>query len=115
MADPIFEYPRLAAIYDALDPDRSDLDAYVAIADELGARRVLEGHDRQRPESRRSHEQTSSHVFSPSPALGTLNATVSFISTSTEQATSLRVSGVAAGPGARPRALHALFRSHRVL
>ncbi len=42
MADPIFEHPRLAAIYDALDPDRSDLDAYVAIAEELGARRVLD-------------------------------------------------------------------------
>jgi SAM-dependent methyltransferase len=42
MADQIFEHPRLAAIYDALDPDRSDLDAYVAIADELGARRVLD-------------------------------------------------------------------------
>jgi SAM-dependent methyltransferase len=42
MADPIFEHPRLAAIYDALDPDRSDLDVYLAIAEELGARRVLD-------------------------------------------------------------------------
>jgi len=42
MADPIFEHPRLAAIYDAIDPDRSDLDVYVAITDELGARRVLD-------------------------------------------------------------------------
>jgi SAM-dependent methyltransferase len=42
MADEIFEHPRLVAIYDALDPDRSDLDVYVAIADELGARRVLD-------------------------------------------------------------------------
>ncbi|MHB8614055.1 MAG: class I SAM-dependent methyltransferase [Candidatus Dormibacteraceae bacterium] len=42
MADPIFEHPRLAAIYDALDPDRSDLDVYVAIAGELGAHRVLD-------------------------------------------------------------------------
>ena len=42
MADAIFEHPRLAAIYDALDPDRSDLEVYVAIADELGARRVLD-------------------------------------------------------------------------
>jgi SAM-dependent methyltransferase len=42
VADAIFEHPRLAAIYDELDPDRSDLDAYVAIADELGARRVLD-------------------------------------------------------------------------
>jgi SAM-dependent methyltransferase len=42
MADNIFEHPRLAAIYDALDPDRSDLEVYVAIAEELGARRVLD-------------------------------------------------------------------------
>jgi SAM-dependent methyltransferase len=42
MADPIFEDPRLAAMYDELDPDRSDLDAYLAIADELGARSVLD-------------------------------------------------------------------------
>jgi SAM-dependent methyltransferase len=42
MPDPIFEQPRLAAIYDALDSDRSDLDVYVAIAEELGARRVLD-------------------------------------------------------------------------
>lgn len=42
MADAIFEEPRLAQIYDALDPDRSDLDAYLAIARELGVRRVLD-------------------------------------------------------------------------
>ena len=42
MADDIFEHPRLVAIYDALDPDRSDLDVYAAMADELGARRVLD-------------------------------------------------------------------------
>jgi SAM-dependent methyltransferase len=42
MVDAIFEHPRLAAIYDALDADRSDLDVYVAVADELGARRVLD-------------------------------------------------------------------------
>ncbi|MFJ2029766.1 class I SAM-dependent methyltransferase [Streptosporangium sp. NPDC087985] len=42
MADEIFEHPRLAAIYDELDPDRSDLDVYVAIAGELGAHRVLD-------------------------------------------------------------------------
>ncbi len=40
--DIIFEHPRLVAIYDALDPDRGDLDAYVAIAGELGARSVLD-------------------------------------------------------------------------
>ncbi len=42
MGDAAFEHPRLAAIYDALDPDRSDLDVYLAIARELGARRVLD-------------------------------------------------------------------------
>jgi SAM-dependent methyltransferase len=42
MADTAFEHPRLARIYDPLDPDRSDLDVYAAIADELGARRVLD-------------------------------------------------------------------------
>ncbi len=42
MPDDIFEHPRLVAIYDALDPDRSDLDVYVAIAEEFGARRVLD-------------------------------------------------------------------------
>lgn len=42
MADDGFEVPRLAQLYDPLDTDRSDLDAYVAIADELGARSVLD-------------------------------------------------------------------------
>lgn len=42
MADEEFRDPRLAAVYDALDPDRGDLDAYVALARELGARRVLD-------------------------------------------------------------------------
>jgi SAM-dependent methyltransferase len=42
VADDIFEHPRLIAIYDALDPDRSDLNAYAAIAERLGARRVLD-------------------------------------------------------------------------
>ncbi|WP_163544048.1 class I SAM-dependent methyltransferase [Occultella kanbiaonis] len=43
MPDPIFDEPRLAAVYDALDPDRSDLDVYVAlVVDELGARSVLD-------------------------------------------------------------------------
>jgi SAM-dependent methyltransferase len=40
--DAIFDDPTLAALYDPLDPDRSDLDAYVAIVDELGARSVLD-------------------------------------------------------------------------
>ena len=42
MADAIFEEPRLAEIYDPLDPDRSDLDAYAAMAGEFGARSVLD-------------------------------------------------------------------------
>jgi len=42
MADPIFEHPRLVGIYDALDPDRADLDVYVAVVDEFDARRVLD-------------------------------------------------------------------------
>ena len=41
MADAIFEEPRLAEIYDELDPDRSDLDAYAAMAGEFGAESVL--------------------------------------------------------------------------
>jgi SAM-dependent methyltransferase len=42
MADEIFEHPRLAAIYDALDDDRTDLLPYLAIAQELGAHHVID-------------------------------------------------------------------------
>lgn len=42
MVDQIFGEPRLADIYDALDSDRTDLDAYVALVDELGAYSVLD-------------------------------------------------------------------------
>ncbi|MGW2656705.1 class I SAM-dependent methyltransferase [Streptomyces sp. NPDC001478] len=42
MADECFGDPRLAAVYDALEPDRGDLDAYVRIAEEFEARRVLD-------------------------------------------------------------------------
>lgn len=42
MADECYTDPRFAALYDPLDPDRSDLDAYVRIAEEFGARRVLD-------------------------------------------------------------------------
>ncbi|ESQ03970.1 hypothetical protein EES44_02500 [Streptomyces sp. ADI96-15] len=38
MADECFWHPRLAALYDALDPDRGDLGADVRAAEELGAR-----------------------------------------------------------------------------
>jgi SAM-dependent methyltransferase len=42
MADECFGHPRLAAIHDALDPDRGDLDPYVRMAEEFQARRVLD-------------------------------------------------------------------------
>ncbi len=42
MPDPIFDHPRLAAIYDTFDGDRGDLGAYLALAGELGARRVVD-------------------------------------------------------------------------
>ncbi|WP_371659446.1 class I SAM-dependent methyltransferase [Streptomyces sp. NBC_00280] len=42
MPDECFQHPRLAAIYDPLDPDRGDLDAYVDMAMEFEARRVLD-------------------------------------------------------------------------
>ncbi|MGQ4480438.1 class I SAM-dependent methyltransferase [Streptomyces sp. SAS_276] len=42
MADDCFAHPRLAAIYDPLDPDRGDLDAYLQMAGEFEARRVLD-------------------------------------------------------------------------
>jgi SAM-dependent methyltransferase len=42
VADAVFEEPRLAEIYDPLDPDRSDLDVYADIAEEFGARTVLD-------------------------------------------------------------------------
>ena len=42
MADEIFRSPRLAAIYDALDGDRSDLDLYLSLVDEYDAHRILD-------------------------------------------------------------------------
>jgi SAM-dependent methyltransferase len=42
MVDAHFGEPRLARIYDPLDPDRSDLDVYAALIDEFGARSVLD-------------------------------------------------------------------------
>lgn len=42
MPDPIFEHPRLVAVYDALEGDRPDLDTYEAIVAELGAERILD-------------------------------------------------------------------------
>jgi SAM-dependent methyltransferase len=40
--DAIFAHPRLAPVYDAFDGDRDDLTAYLSIAGELGAERVLD-------------------------------------------------------------------------
>lgn len=37
MADALFSEPRLAELYDPLDPDRRDLDVYAAMAAEFGA------------------------------------------------------------------------------
>jgi SAM-dependent methyltransferase len=42
MADAIFSHPRLAQLYDAFDGPRDDLAAYLAIAAELNADRVLD-------------------------------------------------------------------------
>src|SRR3954454_705316 len=40
--DPAFADPRLAVLYDVLDDDRSDLDVYVAIAEEVSASSVVD-------------------------------------------------------------------------
>ncbi len=42
MTDACFAHPRLAALYDPLEPDRGDLEAYLLMAGEFGARRVLD-------------------------------------------------------------------------
>lgn len=42
MPDAHFADPQLARLYDPLDPDRGDLDAYVAMVGEFGARSVLD-------------------------------------------------------------------------
>jgi len=42
VTDAIFDDPRLAALYDVVDGDRSDLDPYVAIVAETGASSVLD-------------------------------------------------------------------------
>ena len=42
MADALFSEPRLAELYDPLDPNRSDLDVYVAMAAEFGAESVVD-------------------------------------------------------------------------
>ncbi len=40
--DPIFSDPRLALLYDTFDGDRSDLPSYLRLAEELGARSLLD-------------------------------------------------------------------------
>jgi SAM-dependent methyltransferase len=42
LPDAAFDDPRLAAIYDALDPDRSDLEPYLRMIERFGARTVLD-------------------------------------------------------------------------
>ena len=42
MADAAFEDPRLAALYDVFDGDRSDLALYAGLVDEFGARTVVD-------------------------------------------------------------------------
>jgi SAM-dependent methyltransferase len=40
--DALFADPRLAEIYDTLDGDRNDLDPYLALVEELGAKSILD-------------------------------------------------------------------------
>ncbi len=42
MPDPLFADPRLAALYDLVEGERPDLDAYEAMVDELGARSIVD-------------------------------------------------------------------------
>ncbi|MHA7284151.1 class I SAM-dependent methyltransferase [Arthrobacter sp. TMS2-4] len=42
MPDPLFDHPRVARVYDPLDPDRRDLDTYMDLVDEFGATAVLD-------------------------------------------------------------------------
>jgi SAM-dependent methyltransferase len=42
VVDRLFSLPRLAQLYDPLDPDRRDLAEYIALLEELGARSVLD-------------------------------------------------------------------------
>lgn len=42
MPDAIFDDPRLAQLYDPLEADRADLESYLGLVDEFGARSVLD-------------------------------------------------------------------------
>ena len=42
MADEVFEHPRLASVYDAVDSDRSDLGPWTLLVEEVAPERVLD-------------------------------------------------------------------------
>jgi SAM-dependent methyltransferase len=42
MADPVFAHPRLAGIYDSLEPERPDLQLYLGVAEEFHCRSALD-------------------------------------------------------------------------
>ncbi|WP_235436501.1 class I SAM-dependent methyltransferase [Arthrobacter sp. RIT-PI-e] len=42
MPDAIFDHPRVARVYDPLDPDRTDLETYMDLVDKFGATAVLD-------------------------------------------------------------------------
>jgi len=42
VADDLYEHPRLAALYDPLEADRADLEVYLSVVEEFGARTVLD-------------------------------------------------------------------------
>lgn len=42
MPDACFSHPRLAGVYDPLDPDRSDLDTYIDLVEGFGSKAVLD-------------------------------------------------------------------------
>lgn len=42
MPDALFSVPRLATVYDPLEPERPDLEAYLGMVEEFGATRVLD-------------------------------------------------------------------------
>ncbi|MEU5867278.1 hypothetical protein ABZ815_39315 [Nonomuraea sp. NPDC047529] len=75
MADEGFENPRLAVLYDPLDPDRGDLDAYLRMAEEFEAR----------DPARRAWEEwtrESSHDVTEIPGVGSVESWVELIEVS---------------------------------
>ena len=66
--DALLVEPRLAQVYDPLHPDRSDLDVYVALVEELGARSVRTVRPSiVRSISARSHRHITLHFGSLQP------------------------------------------------